>query len=152
MKVLIDTNILLRIAQLTSSDRPTAKSAIVSLVNADYQLCIVPQVIYEFWVVASRPVSANGLGMDPASTERSVNQILNDFDLLKDERGIFAIWQSLVRSRNVSGKTAHDARLVAAMQRHGIDAILTFNNSDFTRFSDIQVLTPLEVVNGRLPS
>ena len=50
-------------------------------------------------------------------------------------------------------KTAHDARLVAAMERHRISFILTFNTSDFARYPNIQSLTPNDVVNGaRFPA
>ena len=46
----------------------------------------------------------------------------------------------------ISGKRAHDARLVAAMQRHGLPEIVTFNKSDFSGFSKITVFAPHEVV------
>lgn len=35
-----------------------------------------------------------------------------------------------------------DARLVAAMKRHGTSHLLTFNDGDFARFSDITVVNP----------
>ena len=40
----------------------------------------------------------------------------------------------------VSGKNAHDARLVAAMVVHEIESILTFNTGDFLRYEEIRVL------------
>jgi predicted nucleic acid-binding protein len=48
----------------------------------------------------------------------------------------------------VKGKTAHDARLVAAMRRHGVNRLLTFNASHFARFAGITVLTPEGVLAG----
>ncbi len=42
---------------------------------------------------------------------------------------------------DVKGKTAHDARPVAAMRRHGLSRLLTFNASHFARFDGIAVLT-----------
>lgn len=152
MNVLIDTNLLLRIAQVASPDHQTAKAAILSLVQAGATLCIVPQVIYEFWVAATRPLNVNGLGMDVAAAEHSILGIIQDYQLLKDERGIFAYWQSLVVDHAVKGKTAHDARLVAAMQRHGLLNLLTFNKPDFTRFAGISVFTPADIVAGQMPS
>lgn len=47
---------------------------------------------------------------------------------------------------SVSGKNAHDARLVAAMRVHGIDSILTFNAQDFVRYTEIRVLDAAKVV------
>ena len=40
----------------------------------------------------------------------------------------------------IVGKRAHDARLVAAMVRHGITHLLTFREQDFARFSEIAVI------------
>jgi hypothetical protein len=42
----------------------------------------------------------------------------------------------------ISGKNAHDARLVAAMIVHGVSSILTFNAKDFTRYAEIVVVDP----------
>lgn len=65
--------------------------------------------------------------------------------LLRDERGIFANWLADVTGLGISGKRAHDARLVAAMQRHGIQQIVTFNKSDFAGFPNVSVFLPHEV-------
>lgn len=43
-------------------------------------------------------------------------------------------WEQLVQRYSVTGKSAHDARLVAAMVVHGVRGILTFNAHDFTRY------------------
>jgi hypothetical protein len=45
----------------------------------------------------------------------------------------------------VSGKNAHDARLVAVMNVNRVNKILTFNVQDFLRFDRIQVLDPRSV-------
>ncbi len=52
----------------------------------------------------------------------------------------------------VSGKNAHDARLVAAMMVHGISRILTFNVGDFMRYAGIAVLDPQQVLASRPPT
>jgi predicted nucleic acid-binding protein len=51
----------------------------------------------------------------------------------------------MVVQHRVSGKSVHDARLVAAMIVHGIGEILTFNMQDFTRYTEISVLDPANV-------
>ena len=119
--------------------------------RADVTLCLVPQVIYEFWVAATRPLDVNGLGVAAAQAELMMKELLQDFVLLRDERGIFGNWQTLVVDYAILGKRAHDARLVAAMQKHGISNVLTFNVADFARFSGIHVFTPSDVMSGRLP-
>lgn len=149
-RILLDTNILLRVVQQSSSDHSLAMSAVIKLAQAGTEMCIVPQVIYEFWVAATRPLGSNGLGWDIPTVEVTVNSFLEEYQLLKDERGVFTHWQSLVSTYRVAGKNAHDARLVAAMKRHGLTRILTFNGADFRRYSDIEVLSPADLSSGQV--
>jgi len=151
MKILVDTNVLLRIAQVGHPHRPVAVEAVVRLIAAEAELCLVPQVLYEFWVSATRPEPVNGLGMDCAAAERSLEELLRDFRLLRDERGVYGYWRSLIAAHQVQGKLAHDTRLVAAMQRHGLTHLLTFNADDFSRFHEITVYTPSDILAGHLP-
>lgn len=65
--------------------------------------------------------------------------------LLEDSNALFPAWLSLVANYGVSGKKAHDARLVAAMQVHGISHLLTFNVADFRRYPGITVVEPHQV-------
>jgi len=53
--------------------------------------------------------------------------------------------EALVVKHVVSGKSSHDARLVAAMQVHGLSAILTFDKTGCARFPGIQVVYPTEI-------
>jgi predicted nucleic acid-binding protein len=45
----------------------------------------------------------------------------------------------------VSGKQAHDARIVAAMNVHKLTHLLTFNTADFKRYDGITVVNPSSV-------
>jgi len=77
-----------------------------------------------------------------------VTRLKSMFVLLPDTPAIYPVWESLVTQYQVSGKPAHDARLVAAMQVHGLTAILTFDRSGFSRFPGIEVVHPAEVAAG----
>jgi predicted nucleic acid-binding protein len=50
-----------------------------------------------------------------------------------------------VTKRAVLGKNAHGARLVAAMLRHGVTHLVTFNAQDFTRFPEVAAVLPQDV-------
>ena len=152
MSILLDTNILLRLADEGSPSHAEALAAVEVLEMSDRECVIVPQVLYEYWVVATRPMANNGLGMSINAVNRAVDRWTTAFRLLLDERGVFTRWYSLVTSHEVKGKAAHDARLVAAMQRHRVMNVLTFNQPDFIRFTSIKVFTPTEILAGRLPS
>lgn len=114
------------------------------------RLVIAPQVLYEFWSVATRPTEQNGRGMSPAEAHAEVTSIQRLFRLLKDERGIYPLWEQLVSSLGIKGKQAHDARLAAAMQRHGVTHLLTFNAVDFKRYAFVHTLTPADVISGAI--
>lgn len=146
MRILVDTNVLLRCAQPASPDHLTASQSLLAIDAAHLTSCLVPQVIYEYRVVATRPVAVNGLGMDIATVDASVENLIRNFSVLRDERGIFHHWRTLVRDGAVRGKEAHDARLVAAMGRHGLTNLLTFNPSDFIRYPSITIHSPASVV------
>ncbi len=143
MLVLLDTNVVLRSMEPGHAQHLAATSAQRSLLTQGHSLCIVPQVLYELWVVITRPVEQNGLGFSVDEADQELGRICPPvFHLFLDERAIFPRWRELVVQRNVVGKVGHDARLVAAMKRHGITHLLSFNDGDFKRFYDISVLTP----------
>lgn len=152
MRVLLDTNILLRLSDPTHPMHAVAESAVAELHRSGHEPVLVPQVVYEYGVVATRPVSSNGLGMGTAVADATANEWTRLFPLLRDERGIYRRWRSLVTAHDVKGKTAHDARLAAAMARHGLTRLLTFNAADFARFPAVTALTPADVAAGRPPA
>lgn len=152
MNILVDANVLLRSAEPAHAMHASAEAAVLALEARGDILCVVPQVIYEYWVVATRPaVAKNGLGRTPAEADAEVADILTAFPLLDDSPGVFPEWRSLVRTHAVSGKPAHDARLVAAMRVHGLTHLLTFNVADFQRFP-VTVLDPAAVTASLPPA
>lgn len=151
MTLLLDTNVLLRVAQPSHPMHDAARRALELLNEDDVKLCIVPQIIYEYWVVATRPVENNGLGMSVDDADASVESLTGGLQLFRDERAVFDNWRQLVVSRNVKGKPAHDARIVASMMKHSVECLLTFNVSDFRRFTEINVFTPDDVIDGKRP-
>jgi predicted nucleic acid-binding protein len=146
MRVLFDTNILARAAQPKHPlHRPAVESGDVLRARGHHP-CVVPQVLYEFSVVCTRLESENGLGFAAARVDKEINMFRPPlFLFLEDVPEVFRTWRTLVVTNEVKGKPAHDARLVAAMVVHGIDALLTFNTPDFTRYDGIRVLDPRQV-------
>ncbi len=149
MNVALDTNILTRAAQPAHSSHKDTLDALEVLKKQGEDLCIVPQNLYEFWVVATRPLAANGLAMSIVEAEAELASIKKLFRFLNDTPAVYEEGERLVLRHAVSGKNAHDARIVAAMFVHGITRLLTFNADDFKRFSDIVVLTPAGILSRR---
>ena len=148
MSILVDTNILTRIADTSSPHHAAAVQSVRLLLTAGETLVGVPQILYEFWAVATRPAGApNGLGMTTAEAKVESDLLRKTFTFFPDTPEVFEEWERLVVQYDAKGKSAHDARLVAAMNVHRIPRILTFNGSDFARYPII-VLDPSSVVRA----
>jgi hypothetical protein len=119
-----------------------ARDAVAALQRGGDTLLIVPPNLYEFWVVATRPVAANGLGFTASQADAELARLEALFPLLPETPAICTEWRRLVVASGILGKNAHDARLVAAMLAHGLTHLLTFNVADFIRFPRITVLDP----------
>jgi predicted nucleic acid-binding protein len=142
MSVLLDSNILARLAQHTHPMHPTAQDAVNALRRRGEVLHIVPQNLYELWVVATRPIAVNGLGLTAVEADAELARAEALFHLLPDTPAILPEWRRLVLAYGFLGKIAHDARLIAAMRVHGVTHLLTFNVADFARFPGITILDP----------
>lgn len=152
MRILLDTNIFLRLAQPSHDMHAVTRQAIFALDHANVEMCLNPQVLYEFWSTATRPAGKpNGLGMSIPQVIQSLADLIDSYEFLEDDVGLFDRWRTLVATHAVQGKPSHDARFVAAMMYHGITNFLTFNTSDFKRFKNITVLTPEDIVAGKMP-
>jgi predicted nucleic acid-binding protein len=144
--LLIDTSTLLRTLQVRHPGHETATRALELLAERNQRLHIVPQNLFELWVVATRPALQNGLGMQPAAIGLELARLKSMFILLPDMPAIYPLWESLVIQHRVTGKPAHDARLVAAMHAHGLTAILTFDQSGFSSYPGVEIVHPAAVV------
>lgn len=115
--VLADTNILLRVLQREHPMHQQAWDA-VRILHARKDIVLAPQNIVELWVVATRPKEQNGLGLNPSRAAMYLSRLNRTFSVLLETPEIQQEWQRLVIAHQVSGKTAHDTRLVAAMRVH----------------------------------
>lgn len=134
--ILLDTNLLARMTQAHDAHSEVARGAVQTLLKRGERPIIVPQNLYEFWVVATRPpgpppAGRNGLGMTPAQAGQWLRFFQRRFTLLPDREDLSGLWQALVEAHRITGFRAHDARLVAAMQSYGINRLLTFNAAHF---------------------
>ena len=142
MRCLLDTNVLLRGLDRNHPMYRVVRRAVIALRRQDSRLFLTPQNLIEFWAVATRPVDSNGLGMSVEWAAAQLVRMKRFFAVLPDTADAFTEWERLVIQHQVSGKKTHDARLVAAMNVHGITHILTFNSDDFSRYPGITVIQP----------
>ena len=145
MAYLADTNVIVRWLLPHEPLAPPAVRAIDILRRQGEVIYGGAQNLMELWSVATRPHSANGLGMTPAQAAEELNCIEGFFPLLDDAPGIYRRWRRVVEDIGVVGRQVFDARLVALMHVHSVTRILTFNTEDFHRYPGIVVVDPREV-------
>ena len=147
MSCLIDTNVILRFFDLADPRNPEIVQALDAITRASEETYVCAQVLIEYWVVATRPREANGLGLSIPDADRNLDRIEALFPCLPEPPDIGRLWRDVVRQHSVRGKQAHDARLVAVMQAHGVERIITLNCQDFTRYQGIAPLTPADALS-----
>lgn len=145
MSWLIDTNVLLRFADSSSPEHGTAANAVDCLLTSNGVIYISPQVLIEFWAVATRPESANGLGWSTATTSDVIRALRSQFPLLHETADVFDRWVELVERCHVAGKRVHDARIAALLLVHGVQQLLTFNTADFPQHWGVDAVHPAQL-------
>src|SRR5437867_2976834 len=120
MAYLLDTSILVRLANIADAQFVEADRAIARLEQRGESLHVTAQNLIEFRNVATRPKSINGLGLSIAETESKAAIFESTFALLPETADIYPAWKSLVAALGVIGKRVHDARFVAVCRVHGV--------------------------------
>jgi predicted nucleic acid-binding protein len=146
MRVLVDTNILLRSAQPSHPLCAQATHAVAKFLRERVGVFFSSQNVAEFWNVATRPIEVNGLAFSSDEVLREVRAIESLLTLLPHTPAIYPAWKRLVADHSVQGVKVYDARLVAIMTVYDVDSILTFNTSDFRRYTDIKAIEPASVL------
>lgn len=136
MAILLDTNILGRLANTGDVMHNVTALAVGTLELRGETLYIAPQVLIEFRNFATRPIKPNnGLGLSATEASKLATQFEAMFSLLPDTPDIYPTWRAIVDGLGIIGKTVHDARLVAVCHVHGVSQVLTFNVNHFTTLS-----------------
>ena len=148
MSFAVDTNVLLRSIDDGHAAQPVAENSLLALRDDGETLSIFPQNLVEFWAVATRPIVNNGLGWSVDRAEQELSDLKNLFVVLADTDAILPEWKRLVVQYRVIGKQAHDAHIVAAMLVHKVTHLLTFNDRDFKRLTEITVVNPQNIISS----
>jgi predicted nucleic acid-binding protein len=143
-RYLFDANVALRLMAPHTPEHLACRRASQALLAAGHEVVLAPQVMYEFWVVSTRPTSSRGgFGWAPARAAAAMERLLQACTLCAEHERVFDLWRTLVTAKSVSGKRAHDARLAAFKQAHDIPYFVTLDAADFVSLTD-GVLTPDE--------
>jgi predicted nucleic acid-binding protein len=145
MNALVDTSFLVRLRQPGTPLCHLCESALKRLLERGDALYLCAQTAIEFWSVATRPKNANGLGLTPGDAETALREAEVWCEWLLEPGDIASRWRKIVNRHGVIGRPVHDARLIALMEAYGLAHLLTLDEGDFTRYTNITVLHPNDV-------
>jgi predicted nucleic acid-binding protein len=146
VKILLDSNVLLRWSDSKAAEHASCMEAVSRLAESANVVCVCAQVIIESYVVATRPVEVNGLGFSSHEARQTLTDIESSFACLSEPPDIAVYWRRLIEQQEIMGRQAHDARIAALMLAHDVRHILTLNPSDFIRYEGITPVAPLEIL------
>jgi len=141
--VLIDTNVLLEATSPKRRLHSVAHEILQTWPARDGGLCLSGQVLREYFVVATRPATANGLGLERSDALGNAAAFAARCRFLGEGPEVTERLWRLLQDIDCSGKQIHDANLVATALVYGVTKILTANSDDFVRFGDEVEILPL---------
>ena len=103
-RCLLDTTILMRLANENDILYSLAVRAIEELDVQSISIFITPQNLIEFRNVATRLIIDNGLGLSVKEVEIQAAEFENVFNLLTDTAEIYDHWKRLVLDAGIIGK------------------------------------------------
>jgi predicted nucleic acid-binding protein len=140
-RLLVDTNILL---EATDEKRPYHREA-RELIESHRGLVLSAQVIREYLVVATRPATANGLGLPLSDGLANVREFRRAIRLLPESGPLLPTLLRLLAAVSCTGTRIHDAHIVASAMVHKIKTIVSLDTDDFALFVPrITAITPHE--------
>lgn len=107
---------------------------------SDMLLVLAPQILYEFYAVATRSHDRNGLGLTQQEALEEVKILQDSYTILPENEQILSNWMLLLENIEIKGKTTHDSKLVAYMLSHQIKYFYTLNQSDFKRYENNKLI------------
>jgi predicted nucleic acid-binding protein len=140
-RAILDTNVLLAATDQGRPEHARAMSALVDWPAGGATLYTSGQILREYIAVAARPEKSNGLGMPVETAVANVRVLRERLRFLEENEKVYDRLQKLLGAVTCSGSKVHDANVVATMLVHGVEAVVTSNIGDFTRFG-----THIEVV------
>jgi len=84
----LDSNLLIRSIEENHQQQDEALDAINKLVGRGEDVFLLPQFLYEFWVVATRPEKDNGLGLNTTDAETFLAKFESVFPIKHDTEAV----------------------------------------------------------------
>ncbi|NMG22107.1 type II toxin-antitoxin system VapC family toxin [Brasilonema bromeliae] len=141
--VFIDTNILVYANLALSPFHLQATERLQAIEEQGIELWISRQTLREYLAAMTRKGDLTG-EISVSSLVEDVRYFSNRFRVAEDNFHVTERLLTLMEEILSGGKQVHDANIVATMLVYGIPQLLTHNTGDFTRFSELITVLPLQ--------
>ncbi|MEW6380047.1 MAG: PIN domain-containing protein [bacterium] len=140
---LLDSNILIYRHQALSEFHTRTRALLRKGFKGDLLLGICPQVLNEFYAVITNPRRVTD-PISPAEAVREIETYIKAKNIIKvyPKEDIFDVTIHLLKTYKINDRDIFDLQLVATMISNDITCLYPYNQNDFSRFKEIEVLTP----------
>ena len=140
--VMVDTNILLAGTNTAHAHHGVSRRFFADALELGIHLATCGQILREYLVVATRPVSVNGLGLSVEDALHNLRWLRKRQVFFEETESVHEELAALAGTTGIAGKQIHDANIVAVMRTAGIRYLATFNAQDFSGFPELELCTP----------
>ncbi len=140
---LLDANVLVYAENENVKQHAASRKLVESGLNGEISLCLIPQVLSEFFTTITNPKQVTSI----LTHENAISEIEDCFlkgecDLIFLHRNSIDKIIELLKKYHVSAQDIFDLQLVATKLSNNVARIYTYNEKDFARYSEIEVLNP----------
>ncbi len=141
---LLDTNVLVYALDAEAGNHAIARTILDASNNAGAGLCVVPQILAEFFAV----VTSSRRVRNPLTPVQAADVITNvlmlpGLSMLPTPADLVVRWLELLGRYPRTGQRIFDLQLVATMLGNGVTRICTFNDADFAGITGVDVVRPV---------
>lgn len=139
---LIDTNVLIYAADEASPFHKASKDLRDKAIKGEIELCLCPQILMEFYAILTDPKRVEN-SRKPKEVIEEIEKYLNSgIQIIYPKEDAILRVLHLLRKYKLKKQKVFDAFLVATMLSNGVYQVYTYNQEDFEKFEEIEVLIP----------
>jgi len=147
-RVFVDTNVLISATDHGRRSHRDSRRMVDLLPGRGITCYTSAQVVREYLAVATRPVDANGLGLNSDQAGENVAAWLERATVLPENRTTVAELMNLSEKLPSTGKQFHDLQVVATMRVGKIETLITDNVRHYRAANDGGFIRVLDVVEA----
>ena len=143
MRILLDSNVLVYAYDRLSVNHVEAKSLVDKALSKELEVCLCPQVLWEFFAVITNPRRASSpMGVGDASDLCLDLWECSEVEKITPSSSVCSMVFQLAKERNLSAAEIFDCVLAATAKENGVDCIYTENVRDFRSYGFLKVMNP----------